>query len=95
MANPFHDAQTFQKVTHGAFRALLVAFALYTSACGGCGEEPEEEDRCAGVTCERGVCAAATGQCANASACEGDESLCLQGYACLDSGPVRGALPLP
>ena len=86
-------ASLWRRRTRLACGAFLMALGTTLSACGGCGPEPEEEDRCEGVVCERGVCAAATGQCANAPACEGDETLCLNGFGCSEGGQCEAAVP--
>jgi hypothetical protein len=53
---------------------LLLFAALALSACGG------DEDPCAGVTCDFGVCGS-NGQCTNSSTCEVDDD-CVPGYEC-------------
>lgn len=60
----------------------LSALVFTAAACGD--EEEPAKDKCAGVTCERGVCEA--GACVNADACAGDAAKCLEGYVCAANG---------
>ena len=65
---------------------VTLSLSAFLSACGGCGPDPEPtEDKCEGVTCERGMCSSDTGECANADACDGDDTRCLDGYSCDDA----------
>lgn len=57
---------------------LSVLLTLFVTACG-----DDEENPCAGVTCERGVCSA--GQCINSASCGGEDDNCLDGYTCNDA----------
>ncbi len=66
---------------------LAVSFVTALSAgCGGCGE-PNQEDVCADVTCEGGVCDPDTGLCTNADVCDGDDA-CVDGFVCRDEACV-------
>lgn len=61
---------------------------------GGCGDDGGAGDRCADVSCERGVCDSETGECRNAESCQpggidagsdvesGSTDPCLRGFAC-------------
>ena len=88
-----YAASSWRRRARLACGVFLMALGTTLSACGGCGPEPEQEDRCEGVVCERGVCEAASGQCANAPACEGDEMLCLNGYGCSEGGQCEATFP--
>lgn len=60
----------------GAVRGLLLAAALVLVGCG-------EEEPCAEVRCDFGVCDAASGECVNEEECRLEED-CLPGYTCDD-----------
>jgi len=80
-------------LSHLTRRCLSVGFALTAMLLAACGNNNEPnntpnntsvEDLCAEVTCERGVCDAASGECSNATDCGGEDASCLQGYSCVN-----------
>ena len=76
------SATTWNTIPVRAGLGLLVAVSLALSACGGNNDSP---NLCEDVTCERGVCEAASGECINAVDCGGDTSQCLTGYTCTNN----------
>ena len=68
----------------------LIMIALTFSACSGCGEE---ENKCDGVTCERGVCSPDSGRCINAKDCGGEDDQCIAGYTCTAANTCQAQYP--
>lgn len=68
----------------------LVVFAVLLLS--GCGKD-EAANACADVTCERGVCDAATSECVNDESCteETEQTACVDGYFCHEQECVTEA----
>lgn len=59
----------------------MLSLSAFLAACGGCGPDDEDLNKCDGIVCELGECSANSGLCENVAMCT-EQDQCLNGFTC-------------